>query len=285
MPNKSVFCIAQKDSQAVDIIQQLKTAGFHHEDISVLFPDKQGTRDFAHEHETKAPEGAVTGAGTGGVLGGALGWLTGIGALSIPGVGPFVAAGPLLAALSGVAVGAAVGGITGALVGMGIPEYEAKRYEGKIQSGNILISVHSETSGAADKAKAIFKRVGAQDISSAGEETVKARASKGRKEAEPVAVESKRSAEKMNPQTTPQAGEKPQDTGAASGSKRSRPPAPTTTAQTGTRGEPTWEEISARAYQNYLKQGRPEGRDVEIWLESEAQLKAERRRTAKPSER
>src|SRR5215213_5348811 len=173
MSNKAVFCIAGSEAQASDIVNQLKAAGFSNNDISVLFPDKTGTKDFAHEHHTKAPEGAVTGAGTGGVLGGALGWLAGIGILAIPGVGPFLAAGPIMAALSGAAVGAAVGGITGALVGMGIPEYEAKRYEGKIRSGNILISVHADTTKNADKARMIFEKAGAQDISTSGEATVK----------------------------------------------------------------------------------------------------------------
>src|SRR6202158_3502993 len=125
MANKAVFGIAKSESQAIVIADNLKAAGFSENDISVLFPDKTGTKDFAHEQNTKAPEGAVTGAGAGGVLGGALGWLVGIGALAIPGVGPFIAAGPILAALSGAAAGAALGGVTGALIGMGIPEYEA----------------------------------------------------------------------------------------------------------------------------------------------------------------
>jgi hypothetical protein len=138
-----------------------KAANFSHNDISVLFPDKTGTRDFAHEQHTKAPEGAATG----GLLGGALGWLVGIGALAIPGLGPFIAAGPIMTALSGAAAGAALGGVTGALIGLGIPEYEAKRYEGKIKEGNILISVHTEDSTERDRAKAIFERAGAEDIS------------------------------------------------------------------------------------------------------------------------
>src|SRR5688572_13780756 len=142
--SKSVFCLSDNEGQAERIVQELKAAGFSNNDISVLFPDKRGTKDFAHEQHTKAPEGAAAGAGTGGILGGAVGWLAGIGALAIPGIGPFVAAGPLMAALSGAAVGAAIGGIAGALVGMGIPEYEAKRYEGKVREGNILISVHAE---------------------------------------------------------------------------------------------------------------------------------------------
>ena len=177
MANKAVFCITRSEQQAGRIVDDLKNACFSNNDISVLFPDKGGTRDFAHEKATKAPEGAVTGAGTGGVLGGALGWLAGIGALAIPGVGPFIAAGPIMAALSGAAIGAAAGGITGALVGMGIPEYEAKRYEGKIKEGNILISVHSDNSEQTTRAKEIFERDGATDISSTGEESVKERTS------------------------------------------------------------------------------------------------------------
>ena len=169
MSKKAVICIASSETQAEAIVNRLKSTGFSNSDISVLFPDKRGTKDFAHEHNTKAPEGATTGAGAGGVVGGALGWLAGIGALAIPGVGPLVAAGPIMAALSGAAVGAAVGGLTGALVGMGIPEYEAKRYEGKIKGGNILISVHSEDSEQTKRAKAIFEEFGAQDISTTGE--------------------------------------------------------------------------------------------------------------------
>src|SRR5581483_9283349 len=130
---KAVFCITKSEAQATTVVDQLKAAGFSNNDISVLFPDKTGTKDFAHEQNTKAPEGAAAGAGTGGVLGGALGWLVGIGALAIPGLGPLVAAGPIMAALSGAAAGAAVGGLSGALIGMGIPEYEAKRYEGKVK--------------------------------------------------------------------------------------------------------------------------------------------------------
>jgi len=162
---KAVFCITHTETQAITIVDRLRAAGFSRDDISVLFPDKTGTKDFAHEQHTKAPEGAATGAGTGGVLGGAFGWLVGIGALAIPGLGPFIAAGPILAALSGAAAGAALGGITGALIGMGIPEYEAKRYEGKIKEGNILISVHTEDSTERDRAKTIFEQAGAEDIS------------------------------------------------------------------------------------------------------------------------
>jgi hypothetical protein len=147
----------------------LKGAGFRATDISVLFPENVGTKDFAHEKGTKAPEGASTGAGTGMVVGGTLGWLVGIGALAIPGVGPFIAAGPIVAALAGAGVGGAVGGIGGALIGMGIPEYEAKRYEGRIIKGGILLSVHSDNSDWTSKAKTILEETGAEDISSAGE--------------------------------------------------------------------------------------------------------------------
>jgi len=170
---KAAFCIATSEFQAESIVNELKVAGFSDNDISVLFPDKTGTKDFAHEQHTKAPEGAVTGAGTLGVLGGALGWLAGIGALAIPGAGPFIAAGPIMAALSGAAVGAAVGGITGALVGMGIPEFEAKRYEGKIKQGNILISVHTENHDETKRAKDLFEKANAQDISITSEAAVK----------------------------------------------------------------------------------------------------------------
>jgi hypothetical protein len=169
MSKKSVFCIATTRNQADQIVGQLKTANFSNNDISVLFPDKDTTRDFAHEKNTKAPEGAVAGASTGGVIGGALGWIAGIGAMAIPGVGPFIAAGPIMAALSGIAVGAAVGGIAGGLIGLGIPEIEAKRYEGKIKAGNILISVHTEASDEITIAKDIFTKAGAQDICTTGE--------------------------------------------------------------------------------------------------------------------
>ena len=172
MSKKSVICIASSETQASGIVACLREEGFSNNDISALFPDKTGTRDFAHEKGTKAPEGAATGAGTGAVLGGAFGWLAGLGALAIPGVGPFVAAGPIAAALSGAAVGGAVGGIAGALIGLGIPEYEAKRYEGKVKSGGILISVHTEDSDEVKVAKEVFERVGATDISTTGESSV-----------------------------------------------------------------------------------------------------------------
>lgn len=169
MSKKSVFCIATSREQADRIVEQLKNADFSNNDISVLLPDKGSTRDFAHEKNTKAPEGAAAGAGTGGVLGGALGWIVGIGALAIPGVGPFIAAGPILAALSGAAIGAAAGGIAGGLIGLGIPELEAKRYEGKVKDGNILLSVHTENSDEISRAKDIFTQAGAQDICVTGD--------------------------------------------------------------------------------------------------------------------
>jgi hypothetical protein len=165
MAKNAVFCIATTEIQAEDIVSQLKNEGFSNDDISVLFPDKTGTKDFAHEKHTKAPEGTVTGVGAGGVLGGVLGWLAGLGTLAIPGIGPFIAAGPVMAALSGAAVGAAVGGLAGGLIGMGVPEYEAKRYEGRVREGNFLISVHAENGQEAERVKDIFKEAGAQDIS------------------------------------------------------------------------------------------------------------------------
>ncbi|HYG34545.1 MAG TPA: DUF3341 domain-containing protein [Clostridia bacterium] len=173
MANKSVFCLARDEAQAARIVDELKTAGFSNNDISVLLPDKGTTKEFAHEKGTKAPEGAITGVGTGGVLGGVLGWLVGIGALAIPGVGPFVAAGPIMAALSGAAVGATAGGIIGTLVGMGIPEYEAKRYESRLREGRILLAVHSDNADETRRAKDIFERLGAEDIASASEESVR----------------------------------------------------------------------------------------------------------------
>jgi hypothetical protein len=169
MANKSVFCLALDEGQAIRIVDELKNAGFSNNDISVLLPDKSSTREFAMEKGTKAPEGAITGVSTGGVLGGALGWLAGIGALAIPGVGPLIAAGPIVAALTGVGVGGAIGGIAGALVGMGIPEYEAKRYEGRVKEGGLLLSVHSDNSDWTRKAKEILENTGATDVSSSGE--------------------------------------------------------------------------------------------------------------------
>jgi hypothetical protein len=167
--NTAVFGIYTDRSGVDRAVEALKAGGFSNKDVSALFPENQGTKDFAHEKNTKAPEGATTGAGTGALLGGGLGWLVGIGALAIPGLGPFIAAGPIMAALAGAGVGGAVGGLTGALIGMGIPEYEAKRYEGRVKDGGILLSVHSGNSDETKRAKEILERTGAQDISSTGE--------------------------------------------------------------------------------------------------------------------
>lgn len=172
MANRAVIGIFDNPFQAEDCLDRLRYAGFVPSDISVLTPDKEGMRDFIHEKATKAPEGVATGATTGGVLGGIAGWLIGIGSLAIPGVGPFIAAGPIMAALSGAAIGAATGGIAGGLIGMGIPEYEAKQYEAKVKEGGILISVHCENGDQVDQAKEIFRQSGARDISSTGEEGV-----------------------------------------------------------------------------------------------------------------
>jgi hypothetical protein len=166
---KVVMGIVENRTDAEVVMFNLKNAGIRTDDVSVLFPDKSGTKDFAHEHNTKAPEGAVAGAGAGGVLGGTLGLLAGVGALAIPGLGPLIAAGPLMAALSGAAAGAAVGGLTGALVGFGIPEIEAKHYEGKVRGGNILIAVHADTHDVQKTAEGVLKRAGAHDISSTTE--------------------------------------------------------------------------------------------------------------------
>jgi hypothetical protein len=169
MSKKAIIGLVSTESQAQILVDQLESAGFARDDISALLPDTRGTRDFAHENNTKAPEGAVAGVSAGGALGGTLGLLVGIGALAIPGLGPFIAAGPLMAALSGAAVGAAVGGLTGALIGMGIPEIEAKQYEGKIKNGNILVAVHAEDGKEAARAKEIFKRIGADGVAAVGE--------------------------------------------------------------------------------------------------------------------
>lgn len=168
----AVMGIVETRLQAENILGTLQQSGIPTSDVSVLFPDKQGSQDFAHENSTKAPEGAVAGASTGGVIGGAIGLLAGVGALAIPGLGAFIAAGPLMAALSGAAAGAAVGGVTGALVGLGFPEIEAKRYEGKVQGGNILIAVHTESSEAKKSVETVLKRGGAHDVVSTSEASV-----------------------------------------------------------------------------------------------------------------
>jgi hypothetical protein len=170
--NTAVFGIYQSSRQAENAVDRIAAAGFSHNDISVLLPDNQSSKEFAHEKNTKAPEGTTAGAATGGVLGGTLGLLAGIGALAIPGVGPFIAAGPIMGALAGLGVGGAVGGLIGALVGLGVPEYEAKRYEGRVKAGGVLLSVHCDTSDEVSRAKDLLKETGAEDISSAGEKAV-----------------------------------------------------------------------------------------------------------------
>jgi hypothetical protein len=167
--NTAAFGIYPDEVSLRNGVETLQRAGFRTEDISVLFPHNEGTKDFAHEKGTKAPEGAATGAGSGAVVGGVLGWLVGVGSIAIPGVGPFLAAGPIMAALAGAGVGGAVGGLTGAIIGAGIPEYEAKRYEGLVRNGGVLISVHCDNSEWTSKAKDILERTGADDVSSAGE--------------------------------------------------------------------------------------------------------------------
>src|SRR6201997_2920001 len=163
--SKSVFGIATTHGQAERIVEQLQAQGFAASEISVLMPDTGGTRDVGHVKATKAPKGATTGAATGGVTGGVLGLLVGIGALAIPGLGPFIAAGPIMAALSGAAIGATTGGVVGGLIGLGIPEIEAKRYEDKLKSGNYLIAVHYHDGDEKDRAREIFESAGAEDIS------------------------------------------------------------------------------------------------------------------------
>ena len=170
--NKAVFCIAQTNDQLERIIDKLKTAGFDNNDISVLLPDKTSTQNFGHEKHSKSPEGTAIGGTVGIGTGAILGWLAGIGSLAIPGLGPFIAAGPIMGALSGAAIGAATGGLAGALIGLGIPEYEAKRYEGKIEGGNALISVHTQSSAARSQAIDIFEQANADDISSTTETEV-----------------------------------------------------------------------------------------------------------------
>lgn len=169
---KAVIGLVPTQVQADQIVGELQTAGFSSNDISVLFPDQKGTRDFAHEKNTKAPEGSAVGATAGGALGGTLGLLVGIGSLAIPGLGPFIAAGPIMAALSGAAAGAALGGLTGALVGLGIPEIEAKQYESKVKDGNILVSIHVDDGDETKRAKEILQRRGATDVVTAGEKSV-----------------------------------------------------------------------------------------------------------------
>jgi uncharacterized membrane protein len=167
--NTAVFGIYPSVQAAERAVDALITSGFSNEDISVLLADTRSTKEFAHHKDTKAPEGTTVGATTGGVIGGTLGLLAGIGALAIPGVGPFIAAGPIMAGLAGLGVGGAVGGLVGALVGMGIPEYEAKRYEGRVKNGGTLLSVHCDTADQVKRAKDVLKDSGAEDVASTGE--------------------------------------------------------------------------------------------------------------------
>jgi hypothetical protein len=167
--NTAAFGIFSTQAEVERTVDELKREGFRNTDISVLYPLNVGTKDFAHQQASKAPEGATTGAVTGAVLGGALGWLAGIGSLAIPGLGPFIAAGPILAAMAGAGAGGAVGVLTGALIGMGMPEYEAKRYEGRVKNGGILLSVHCDDSAWTKKAKLILERMNGKDVSSTGE--------------------------------------------------------------------------------------------------------------------
>ena len=167
--NTAVFGIYPNRANAEEAVDALRKAGFRNSDVSALLPENVGTKDFAHEKNTKAPEGTAAGAATGGVLGGALGWLAGIGSLAIPGVGPLIAAGPIMGALAGVGVGGALGGMIGALVGMGMPEYEAKRYEGRVRAGGILLSVHCDNADWVKRAKQILQETGAEDMASSGE--------------------------------------------------------------------------------------------------------------------
>jgi hypothetical protein len=173
MADKKVaaFGIYTSLTQAERGVDAFVRDSFSNDDISVLAPDRQGTKDFAHEKHTKAPEGATTGVAAGGALGGTLGLLAGVGALAIPGLGPFIAAGPIMGALAGLGVGGAVGGLVGALVGMGIPEYEAKRYEGRVKDGGVLLSVHCATADEITRAKKILGQTGAEDVSSSGEKS------------------------------------------------------------------------------------------------------------------
>jgi hypothetical protein len=169
MANTAVFGIYQTRDAVESAVREFQTEGFRSTDISILVPQNLGSKDFAHEKATKAPEGVTAGAGSGAVIGGTLGWLAGIGALAVPGIGPLIAAGPIVAALAGIGAVGAIGGIAGALIGLGIPEYEAKRYEGRVRKGGILLSVHADNHDWVKKAKVILERTGAQEISSTSE--------------------------------------------------------------------------------------------------------------------
>jgi hypothetical protein len=167
--NVAVFGIYPTATNAEMAVDRLVASGYSNQDVSVLMADAYTAKEFAHEKNTKAPEGATAGVTTGGLIGGTLGLLAGIGALAIPGIGPLIAAGPIMAALAGLGAGGAVGGIVGALVGLGIPEYEARRYEGRVKNGGVLLSVHCDTSDEITRAKEILKSTGAEDVASSGE--------------------------------------------------------------------------------------------------------------------
>lgn len=170
---QSVIGLVNDIAEADVLVTALRDAGFNNTDISMLLPDDTGMRDFAYEKHSKAPEGGTTGAGTGAVVGGALGWLAGIGAIAVPGLGAFIAAGPVMAALGGIAVGGAVGGLAGTLIGMGIPEYEAKMYEGKLKEGSILVAVHTDNKDEAKRAHKLFEQVDARDVNCVQEENIR----------------------------------------------------------------------------------------------------------------
>jgi hypothetical protein len=174
--NKSVFGVYTSHEACEDALVGLRSGGFSSSDISILLPENLGSRVLVTEKETKAPEGTATGAGSGAVIGGALGWLAGIGALAIPGLGPFIAAGPIMAALAGIGAGGVVGGVVGGLIGLGIPEFEAKRYEARLRKGGILLSVHCDTSEEIKRAKAILEQTAAEDIATTGEAAVNTKA-------------------------------------------------------------------------------------------------------------
>jgi hypothetical protein len=167
--NRAVFGIYPNRQRVEEAVDAFKAAGFRNSDISVLFSENVGSKEFAHEKQIKMPEGAATGGAAGSVIGGALGWLTGIGPLAIPGVGPLIAAGPIVSMLAGAGVGGAVGWLSDALIGMGVPEYEAKRYEGRVKEGGILLSVHVDDTEWKKRARAIMEQTGAEDIGSEAE--------------------------------------------------------------------------------------------------------------------
>lgn len=172
--NKSVFGIYSARNEVESAVNALKDAGFSNSDVSVLLPENLGskeviTKELVTKQSTKGPEGAAFGAGSGAAVGGALGWLVGVGALAIPGIGPVIAAGPLVAALAGIGIGGALGGFAGSLIGLGISEVEAKRYEGRLLNGGILVAVHCETSEEIKRAEGIMAVTGAEDIASSGE--------------------------------------------------------------------------------------------------------------------